>query len=151
MIRARSRSALPAPSGVLIDTGAFHALSDTSDIHHATAITTFDDLAAAGTRLFTTDFIVAETHALILARLRRMDRALEFINSIYASQYTTIVDVTRADQQQAVALLNRYSDKRFSFTDATNFVVMERLALTHAFTFDRNFAQYGVHIIPAMT
>jgi predicted nucleic acid-binding protein len=33
--------------------------------------------------------------------------------------------------------------KVFSMTDATSFVVMERLGIRHALSFDRDFRQYG--------
>jgi predicted nucleic acid-binding protein len=38
----------------------------------------------------------------------------------------------------------QYDDKAFSLTDATSFGVMERLGTSQAFTFDRNFLQYGI-------
>ena len=51
---------------------------------------------------------------------------------------------TRAtDETLAKQLIYRYQDKRFSFTDAISFVVMERLGIRLAFTFDRNYSQYG--------
>jgi len=36
-----------------------------------------------------------------------------------------------------------YDDKKFSYTDAASFVVMERFGIEAAFTFSGNFAQYG--------
>jgi hypothetical protein len=48
-----------------------------------------------------------------------------------------------ADEELAKQIILRYQDKRFSFTDAISFVVMERLGIRFAFSFDRNFAQYG--------
>jgi predicted nucleic acid-binding protein len=47
------------------------------------------------------------------------------------------------DESRAVDLIARYTDKDFSFTDATSFVVMERLEIFHAFSFDSDFTQYG--------
>jgi predicted nucleic acid-binding protein len=134
----------------LIDTGTFYALVDVHDEHHAVAAAIFEELAQSAPRLHTTNLVVAETHALILARLRRMDLALSYINNIYSSEHTTIVHVTPSDQQRALTLLNQYSDKPFSFTDATSFVVIERLRIAHAFTFDRNFRQYGLQTLPAL-
>jgi predicted nucleic acid-binding protein len=52
--------------------------------------------------------------------------------------------VSAADERKARDLIARYDDKAFSLTDATSFAVMERLGIDHAFTFDRNFMQYGL-------
>ncbi len=58
-----------------------------------------------------------------------------------------IVRVSQRDEQQAQAIILRYDDKNFSYTDATSFAVMERLRIGPAFTFDHNFAQYGIEMI----
>ena len=62
---------------------------------------------------------------------------------------TTLVWVTPADVQRAKAIIDQYTDKDFSLTDATSFAVMERLRVTSAFTFDRHFAQYGFTMLTA--
>ena len=59
----------------------------------------------------------------------------------------TTIRVGRADEERARAILNQYSDKDFSLTDATSFVVMERLGISDAFCFDRNFAQYRFNVL----
>lgn len=56
---------------------------------------------------------------------------------------TTLVRVTEEDEEAALNLIARYHDKDFSLTDATSFVVMERLGLRHALSFDDDFRQYG--------
>jgi uncharacterized protein len=56
---------------------------------------------------------------------------------------TVVVRVRATDEASAKQILFRYDDKDFSFTDAISFVVMERLGIRTAFTFDRHFAQYG--------
>ena len=40
------------------------------------------------------------------------------------------------DEEQAEALLRHYSDKRFSYTDATSFVIVRRLGIEAVFTFE---------------
>jgi uncharacterized protein len=44
-------------------------------------------------------------------------------------------------------IIYRYGDKDFTLTDATSFAVMERLAITRAFSFDHHFSQYGFTIL----
>lgn len=51
------------------------------------------------------------------------------------------------DEQRAQEVLFRYTDKDWSFADATSFVVMERLGMRYAFTFDSDFAQYGFTVL----
>lgn len=104
-------------------------------------------MARDGTRLFTTNLVLAETHALLVARLRRADTAFEFLTDIYGSDSTTIIRVTERDEQRALEILARTRDKLYSFTDVASFVVMERLGISQAFSFDRNFAQYGLQLL----
>ncbi|MBI2864092.1 MAG: hypothetical protein HYX94_05970 [Chloroflexi bacterium] len=51
---------------VLIDAGAFYAFADEGDGHHREAVAVFSDLLDGADYLFTTSFIVSETHALLL-------------------------------------------------------------------------------------
>ena len=132
-----------APRSVLVDSSAFFVLANQQDKDHLAARRLLDELPLAGTTLLTTNFILAETQVLILARTRRIDKAVAFLNDAYASKYLSIVRVTAADEQTGLAILNRYQDKAFSFTDAISFAVMERLGIGHAFTLDQDFAQYG--------
>ncbi len=50
---------------------------------------------------------------------------------------------TVEDEAAARAIIYRYEDKEFSLTDALSFAVMDRLHMSTAFTFDRDFERYG--------
>lgn len=130
---------------VLMDTSAYFALTDQRDSSHAIAASIRDRLIAERWRLFTTNFILAETHALLRARLGRLV-ALRALDAIVLST-TTIVRVSADDERHARAILHQYDDKDFTLTDALSFALMERLALAYAFTFDRHFAQYGFAVL----
>jgi predicted nucleic acid-binding protein len=93
-----------------------------------------------------TNFIRAETHALILNRLGH-PLADRFLAQLRQSPSTTLIRVTEQDEEQALALIGRYRDKDFSLTDATSFVVMEGMGITHALAFDSDFRQYGMIIL----
>lgn len=126
---------------VFNDSSAYLALLDRRDEHHAEAVTILTALVAGRYRAFTTSTIVIEAHALILANLGG-DQARQFLRGIEASE-TRVVQVRARDEASARQLLFRYTDKTWSFTDAISFVVMERLGMRLAFTFDEDFAQYG--------
>jgi len=59
----------------------------------------------------------------------------------------TIVRVTDEDEQRARAIIRQYADKDFSLTDTLSFAVMERLHIPAAFTFDSDFAQFGLQVL----
>ena len=86
----------------------------------------------------TSNFIVAETHALTLTRLGR-DLAAEWLRNIPAA----IVRVAEKDETKAQQIIFGYQDKEFSYCDATSFALMERLRIRHVLAFDPHFTQYG--------
>jgi uncharacterized protein len=131
----------------LVDASAYFALLDNDDDYHAQALIIRDRLIAESWRLFTTSFVLAETHALLLNRLSQ-EIATRFLQDLEQST-TTLVWVTPADVQNAKAIVYQYDDKDFSLTDATSFAVMERVRIPYAFTFDRHFAQYGLAVLTA--
>ena len=125
-----------------VDTAAYYALADADDANHPSARVILTQLWTERWRLVTTNFVLAEIHALVLHRLGRTP-ALRALSNIRSSPATQIVRVTAADEVRAWAIITQYTDKLFSYTDATSFAVMERLGLTQVFTFDRDFTQYG--------
>jgi predicted nucleic acid-binding protein len=81
----------------LVDTSAYYALADRTDTHHDSARAVVALLVAEHWRLFTTNYIVAETHALFLARLGKVE-AISFLDAIDRSA-TAIVRVTAGDER----------------------------------------------------
>jgi len=132
---------------LFVDTSAYFALLDRDDANHSQALAVRDRLIPEGRSHFTTSFVLAETHALLLNRLSR-DIATKFLRDMEQSA-TTLVWATPADVQHAKAIIYQYDDKDFSLTDATSFAVMERLRIPYTFTFDRHFSQYGLSVLTA--
>lgn len=141
MTRGRRSPALRL-AAALADSSALYALLDRSDSNHRPAVAILRSVDATHTKLILTNFIRAEAHALILNRLGHAV-ADRFLADLASSSPHTLVRVTESDEERALELIARYHDKDFSLTDATSFAVMVRLGIRHAFTFDRNFAQYG--------
>jgi predicted nucleic acid-binding protein len=130
----------------LIDSSAFFALASPREANHATAGQIAEWLRAQRWRLFTTNFVRAEAHALILDRAGHSaaDRFLVDLSNLTPDR---LIRVTEADEERALAIIERYRDKDFSLTDATSFAVMERIGISYAFSFDRDFAQYGFAVL----
>lgn len=130
---------------VLVDASALYALFDPRDRDHLTASAILRRIASTH-RLITTNFLLAETHALILSR-HGGNAARRFLSQFQGNQ-TIVVRVLEEDEARAVAIIFRYQDKDFSYVDATSFAVMERLGIDEGFSFDRHFRQYGWRVLP---
>ncbi|MEX2273268.1 MAG: PIN domain-containing protein [Vicinamibacterales bacterium] len=127
---------------ILVDTSAVFALLDGGDVNHASARATIERLKTRRVEPFLTNFVVAESHALALSRLGGDIARRWLLGNVWP-----IEPVTAEDESTAVAIITRYIDKSFSYTDATSFAVMERLGLKRVFAFDPHFRQYGFHVV----
>jgi len=123
---------------VLWDTSAVIALLNKRDQWHTHAKRRLRLLQKRKERLLLTNFLVGEIYALCLARLGG-HAARQWL----ATNDVAVERVTESDEQRAKSILLQYTDKDFSYVDATSFAVMERLGLQVAFAFDQHFAQYG--------
>lgn len=144
----RCRTTSPYPAKVFTDTSFLAALIYERDQNHAQAVAIFRALNAHAVQFILTNLIRAETHALLLARASHYV-ADRFLSSLGNTPSNSLVRVTESDENKALELIARYKDKDFSMTDATSFVVMERLRITHALSFDDDFRQYGVTVLTA--
>ena len=132
---------------VFVDTGGFFALLCAEDRSHEHAGALFAEADAKRWHLVTTNAVVIETHALLIARLRDGRRyGIEFLDRIRKTDFH-IERVRVTDEKRAVELLRRHTDKAYSLCDALSFVVMERLKLKEAIAFDHHFREYGRFII----
>lgn len=123
-----------------VDTGVFAALIDRNDQKHADAEDMFRK-AAGRCRLVTTNAVIFETHALLLNRVSR-PAAVDFLDRI-AIGSIMIERVSEEDEKRAADLFRRYTDKTFSLCDCSSFIVMERLGIKEALSFDSDFRSYG--------
>jgi len=117
-------------------------LIDRDDAYHRRATSILRTLPRRGLTPLWTNFLVAESHALLLSRLGA-NTARDWL----LTQISPVEPVTPADERKARDIIQHYVDKGFSYTDATSFAVMERLHLREAFAFDPNFQQYGLRLL----
>ena len=127
---------------LLVDTSAVYALIDRDDTYHRKAVTLLRSVPRRGLTPLLTNFIMAESHALLLSRL-----GAEIARDWLLRQIWPVERITPEDEEKAREIIRRYSDKSFSYTDATSFAVMERLGIKEAFAFDPHFRQYGLKLL----
>jgi predicted nucleic acid-binding protein len=123
---------------VLWDSSAILAFLDADDADHARAIAVARQIASEERPSFITNYIEAETHALLLRKLGRTT-AREWL----LRGGMPVVRTLPAEEQRAKEILARHSDKDWSLCDAISFAVLEARQIPTAFAFDRRFRQYG--------
>ncbi len=128
---------------VFVDTGGFVALLVGRDASHSQAKQIFGRAETEEWKLLTTNVVVIETYSVLLMRTRGNRRsAIAFLDMVLSDEYV-IERAYQADEDRAVEILHRHEDKTYSFCDALSFVVIERLGITQAIAFDRDFRDYG--------
>ncbi len=123
----------------LVDTGAWYAVANRSDRHHAEARRFYTQHAPDGS-FVTTTLIVAETCSLLSARLGH-PATLTFWQTLRETR-TPILTVEPVDLEAAWHIAQGFQDQAFSFVDCTTFALMERTGVTDAFAFDAHFLVY---------
>jgi len=123
------------------------ALADEADPCHEECRTARDASLRRGAILVSTDYVVDETFTLIRGRLgiRAVSTWWDQVQSSSRLQWEWI---NPERTERAREWFFRWTDKDFSFTDCTSFVVMRELRLKNALTTDGHFRQAGFHVVP---
>jgi len=133
---------------IFVDTGAWIALTDTSDQYHPEASRIYTVLKRHRARLLTTDYIIDET----VTRLRydaSHHTAIQFLDIITMTERTGILQIIYIDQtlfQEAITLFRHYETPVLSLTDCASFIVCQRYEIHEAFGFDRHFPMMGISL-----
>lgn len=132
---------------LFVDTAGWMSMADDSDPANAATRNARDGCLRNGGLLITTDYVVDEALTLIRLRLG-LHAARKWWEQIDGSRRVRWewIDPARADK--ARAWFFKWTDKSFSFTDCTSFVVMDELDLSKALTTDRHFRQAGFVTLP---
>lgn len=129
-----------------VDTGAWYALLDKNDPDHARVAVTF---RAYRGRLVTSNFVFDEAITLVRYRLG-WDVAKRLGEQLREQRVARLERVTSKDEAAAWSIFEQYRDKRFSFTDCTSFVLVQRLKLPVCLAIDSDFRSFGLHCLPSL-
>lgn len=131
-------------SRVLVDTGAWYALTDRRDPDHDAVFEAFREHRG---RLLTTNYILDETLTLVRFRLG-WSVAHRLGEELRAGGLARVERISPRDEEAAWTIFSTYSDKRFSFTDCTSFAICDRMKLGLCLAIDRDFRLYGLRCVP---
>ena len=128
-----------------IDTSACYALMDRTDRFHRAAAESWQDLLQTDAQLFTSNYIVLETLALLQHRLgfRAADIWYRDILGIIE-----VIWVEREMHDLAYALWRSLGRRRLSLVDCASFVLMRQHGIESVFGFDGHFADQGFVVRP---
>jgi predicted nucleic acid-binding protein len=138
-----------ASKRVFGDTSFFFALVAKRDPAHQPAVTAYEKLLRAGSRVVTSDYIIDETLTLTKARINA-ESALALLDRIEASEAIDLEEITPARFSSSKTYFRKHCDHGYSFTDCTSFTVMREYHLRAALTTDRHFAEAGYEVLLPM-
>lgn len=131
---------------VFVDSGAWIALALVKDPLHGQAREQWTLLRETGAKLHTSVPVIVETFT-FLDRNANRDVALVWKESIYKPGAIKIVPCELRDLESAWEYFLRADFHKLSVVDATSFVVMKRLRVRLAYTFDHHFAVAGFRLV----
>jgi uncharacterized protein len=121
---------------VFVDSSVWFASVFAKDVNSRRAKT----LLTSGELLVTSDAVIVETWSLLYRRFH-YSVAEQFWGGIRRGG-AEIEKVSDSDFNEAWRIGGVFEDQAFSIVDRTSFAVMERLGVTRAASFDRDFAIY---------
>lgn len=130
---------------IFVDTSAFLAILSTDDINHQRASLCWRNLLEEGQMLFSNNYVVVESIALIQKRLG-LEKVRDFQTEILLLLQIEWVD--EAQHITAIETVLQTNRRKLSLIDCSAFQTMRRLGIDTAFTFDPHFAEQGFTVIP---
>jgi predicted nucleic acid-binding protein len=125
---------------VFVDTSAFYAVFDRDDANHRAAKEVWTRLLREGTPLFTSNYVLLETTALLQHRL-----GVVAVRSFHedVAPLLRIEWVTAELHRAGVEAVLTAARKKLSLVDCVSFQSMRQLGIRTAFCFDAHFGEQG--------
>jgi len=129
---------------VFADTSGWATFFVRTEPFHRIAESLMQQWQADGTRVVTTNYILAELVAL-LTRPLRIPRAQQVttIETIRLASWVEVVYIDPTLDAEAWALFKARQDKEWSLVDCASFAIMQRRGITESLTTDHHFEQAG--------
>lgn len=127
-------------TSVFVDTSYLLALELANDQNHTAALQHWRRAIKALPRLVTTSYVFDEVVTFFNCR-GHYAKAIEVGDRLLHSPSVHMVHVDEELFHAGWLYLQQHQDKGYSLTDCISFVVMQRLGINIAYTFDKHFVQ----------
>ncbi len=130
---------------IFIDTAAFLAVLNANDRFYPEAREIWTHLLLSSSTIFTSNYVIVETIALIQHRL-----GIEAVRT-FEVDLLPVIEILWVDQpmhKQGMSALLAATRGDLSLVDCTGFEVMRQSGLKSVFTFDRHFREQGFEVLP---
>ncbi|UCC72895.1 MAG: PIN domain-containing protein [Gemmatimonadota bacterium] len=131
---------------IFVDTSALNAVLDRDDDLHSAARETWVRILSGDDQLLTSNYVILESWALVRNRLG-MDAVRALIDEVLP--VIRVHWITGEDHVGAVQAVLAGDRRDLSLVDCSSCVVMRRLGLRDAFTFDEDFGEQGFGTLPS--
>ena len=138
----------PVAAELFVDTSAWYPIAVPNHPDHRVLADALTAAVRRSGRVVTTNLIVAETYALLLARTRR-EAALAFLRVVRQSPNEVVSATPDLEDRAITHWLERYEDHDFSFADAVSFEAMTGRGIREVLTLDHHFSAAGFAMVPA--
>lgn len=135
-------------TSLFVDTSYLIALENGDDQYHRTAWRHWSALAKSSSLSLATSSYVFVEVVTLLNNHHLHSKAVELGKNLLTSRLFDVVHVDEQVFHEAWAYFQKYKDKTYSLTDCVSFVLVKRLGITAALTFDKHFAQAGFAKLP---
>ena len=132
---------------VFIDTSYLLALELANDQSHQVAKDHWQLLVKSLPPLVTTSYVFDEVVTFFNSRGYHA-KAVQVGNGLLRSPSVKLIHIDDALFQAGWAYFQQHQDKTYSLTDCISFVVMQKLNISTALTFDKHFVQAGFQKAP---
>lgn len=130
---------------LFVDTSAIYAYFDGRDQTHNAVRFLWDELLDTDERLYTTNYVLTESVALLQRRLG--SQWVQAFQSLMAPEFEVIwIDEER--HSRALAAVLSAGRRQLSLVDCVSFDTMRQLGLTRAFAVDGHFQEAGFIQLP---
>jgi len=130
---------------IFIDTSAFLAILNDSDLYHNQAKQLWTEILSSDSVMFSSNYVMLETTALLQHRFG-IEAVCLFENNI--QPVIELIWISEPVHKLGMGILIAANRRNLSLVDCTSFEIMRQTRLENAFTFDAHFSEQGFIMLP---